>query len=197
MSHRTERNKSRKERGLSMLTESKVPTVHITLLLSFVLSDQQLKIREFKPKTVNRLILITGFCSCNKDDESKILEETEVSYEIFQQGEFSSSQDDGIDPQYLVFKTENEWSEFYNRKIAIRNEKQAQRFSELNFDFDKNTLVIVTSGYDENCCKLIVINKVYQDHGRIYVTFDIGESDNSLDILSQSYILLEVTKNQS
>ena len=180
-----------------MLTESKVPTVHITLLLSFVLSDQQLKIREFKPKTVNRLILITGFCSCNKDDESKILEETEVSYEIFQQGEFSSSQDDGIDPQYLVFKTENEWSEFYNRKIAIRNEKQAQRFSELNFDFDKNTLVIVTSGYDENCCKLIVINKVYQDHGRIYVTFDIGESDNSLDILSQSYILLEVTKNQS
>ena len=141
------------------------------------------------------LFLSILFTSCGNDDDQIILEETEISYEIIQQGKFSSSRDDGIVPQYLVFKTEDEWSEFYNRNIGIRNEEQAQKFSELNFDFDKNTLIIVTTGYDENCCKPITINKVYRNKGRIYVTFDIGESDNSLEVLSQSYILLEVSKN--
>jgi len=37
--HRTVRNVSRKERGLSMLTKSKVSISILTLILSFVLSD--------------------------------------------------------------------------------------------------------------------------------------------------------------
>ena len=50
-SHRTERNLSRKERGLSLLTESKVPTAIINLFLSFVLSDCLINLIDCKLKT--------------------------------------------------------------------------------------------------------------------------------------------------
>jgi hypothetical protein len=141
------------------------------------------------------LIVIIGIYSCDQDDDSKTLEETEISYNIIQHGNFSSSQDDGLDAQYLVFKTENKWSEFYQQVIARRNQDQAENFSEIEFNFNTKTLILVTSGYDETCCKTIEINKVYEDQGRIYVTFEVGESDNSLEILSQSYLLLAVAKN--
>lgn len=143
------------------------------------------------------LILSILFYSCDNDDDQVTLEETEVSYEIIQEGNYSSSfeDDDVLEDQYLVFKTEDEWFPFYNGTIRRRNEEQAERFSELNFDFENNNLVMVGSGFDKTCCKTITIDKVYMDQGRIYVTYQIGDSDNSLDVMSQSYILLKVSKN--
>ena len=139
-------------------------------------------------------ILIT---SCGNDDDQIILEETEISYEMIQEGNYSSSieDDDVLEDQYLVFKTEEEWSSFYNGTIRRRNEEQAAKFSELDFDFERNNLVMVASGFDETCCRAITIDKVYMNQGRIYVTYQLGDSDNSLEVMSQSYILLEVSKN--
>lgn len=50
MPHRTDRNLSRKEQGLSMLTESLVPTAIVTLRCSFVLSDLLLNLIDCKLK---------------------------------------------------------------------------------------------------------------------------------------------------
>lgn len=139
------------------------------------------------------LTLIMIF-SCDTKDDPKTLEETEIAYNIIEQGNFSSSQDDGISEQYLVFETKTEWSDYLQETISRFNQDQSEKFDQLNFNFDKNTLIIITSGYDNSCCKTIEINKVYVDQGRIYVTFNVSDTDATEQVLSQSYILFEVTK---
>ena len=49
-SHRTERDFSRKERGLSMLSKSKASPCILTLILSFILSDYLSKVLKDKLK---------------------------------------------------------------------------------------------------------------------------------------------------
>ena len=135
------------------------------------------------------LFLSILISSCGNDDDQITLEETEVSYEIIQEGNFSSSIEniDLITAQYLVFKTKDGWVSYSNGPVLRSNPEQSEKFRQLDFDFERNNLVLVTSGYDETCCKSIEINKVYENQGRIYVTFEVNESDDSQEIMSQAY----------
>ncbi len=141
------------------------------------------------------LFLSIFIYSCGNDDDQITLEETEVSYEIIQEGNFSASIDEAdLEDSYLVFKSEEEWIRYHNGPILRLNPEQAEKFDQLSFDFNNNNLIIVTSAYSDSCCESIKITNVYENEGRIYVTWKVEESDNSQEIVSQSYILLKVEK---
>lgn len=140
-------------------------------------------------------ILILSICifSCEKDDPDK-LEGKEISYNIIETGSFSVSEDNTINEQYLIFKEEEEWSSFLSL-MEFKSPEKGEEFAELDFNFNDKTLIIITSEYDDTCCKEIKINKVYRDQEMIYVEFETKDSTGGATNFNQSYLLFEVNKN--
>lgn len=122
------------------------------------------------------------------------LKKKEINYNVLERGSFSVPEDDTINEQYLVFDDEDTWDFFLNKVNRI-NPSKAEQFKELSFDYSNKALLIITSEFDYTCSKEIEINKVYRDQGRIYVDFDVSESDNSEEMTSQSYVLFKVIKD--
>lgn len=144
-------------------------------------------------KNLLYLLLIGLLIGCGKTDDNINLEDTIIPYSLIEQGNFTVPEDDTINEQYLVFDNEDKW-DFFLKKVERINPEQERYFKGLGFDFSTKTLIIVTTEYSFYCCKEIEIVKVYRNHGRIYVDFEIGEPASE-EKINQSYVLLEVAKN--
>ncbi len=126
--------------------------------------------------------------SCDKADINE-----QIPFEIIEEGILSYSDLDKISKQYLVFKDNNEWTEFIT-KIEMVHPSTAKKLRGLDFDFENSDLGIVIGEFYNYCCSEIIIEKVYKENREIKI--DFSESGPGIaTALSQAYIILEIKAN--
>lgn len=129
-------------------------------------------------------ILFLSF-SCDKDDI-----EEQISFEIIEEGNMSYSDLDKISKQYLVFKDNIEWIEFIP-EIEKIHPSTADKFRDLEFDFENYDLAIVIGEFYNYCCSEITIEKVYLENREIKIDFS-ENGPGGFAALSQAYIILKI-----
>lgn len=143
-------------------------------------------------KLLTLLLLPVAFYSCEEEEIDK-LKGKEIPYTILDSGSFSVSEDNTINEQFLVFKTEEDWQVLLSL-MEFKSPEKAEEFKEMTFDFENKTLLIITSEFANTCCKEITINEVYRVQGQIYVDFEVDDATGTASGFHQSYVLFEVNK---
>ena len=103
-------------------------------------------------------LLILG-SGCTKEEPNN-----SILYEVILENYLSYSEEEKIPEQYLVFKNETDWNNFIP-EIERVNPSQAEHFKVLDFDFDKNNLIIIIGKYYNYCCSRISVHGIYNKNG--------------------------------
>lgn len=138
-------------------------------------------------------IFILLFVGCDTNDDQMTLEETSIGFEVIEEGNLEYSRFDPIPEQYLVFHDQSEWDSFLTYVERLEIDKY-EHFQNLSFDFEENSLIIITAEFEELCCRSISIEKVYKRKDtQIYVDFIIeGAADRQVEM--QPFKLIKISK---
>ena len=131
------------------------------------------------------LFLILNACS---KEETK----AEIPFEILYEGDFSYTEEERIQKQFRVFKSEEEWLGFLEQ-IENFNPGRAEILENQNYDFESDNLVIIIGEFYNYCCSKIIIHGLYRKNGEIQVDFD-ETGPTVLTALSQAFVLLKIDK---
>jgi hypothetical protein len=136
------------------------------------------------------ILMILLWTGCTKEDLGN-----SIAYEVILENHLSYAEVEIIPKQYLVFKNESDWNNFIP-EIERVNPYHAEHLKSLNFDLNKNNLIIIIKKYYNNCCSKISIYGVYKGNEDAVVKYK-ESGPGMATAISQAYTLLKISKEEA